>query len=177
MPCPPRFPVLVAALLCAGLVAPVRAADISNSVVAVVNGFPISEYDLSQRVGLYTVLSGMPATPGIRTQVLKYMEDEVLEMQEAVRRRITSVPKNDVDSAINNLTAASHLTQEQILSGLSQAGVKPEVLGNQVTAQLIWRRLVAERFSNGMPMTDDQLKESMDLYLNELQRNSIVEAR
>jgi hypothetical protein len=66
-------------------------ATISTGVVAIVNDFVISDYDLDQRIALFAATSGTQLTKEtiaqIRSQVLRSMEDEVLELQEAAKHR------------------------------------------------------------------------------------------
>ena len=65
----------------------------STGVAAIVNDFVISNYDLDQRTALFVATSGVRPTadnlPQIRAQVLRSLEDEVLELQEAKKHKIT----------------------------------------------------------------------------------------
>ena len=45
---------IAGALLCTVLSSFASAADTSNTVIAIVNGYLISDYDLGQHIGLYT---------------------------------------------------------------------------------------------------------------------------
>src|SRR3981081_579650 len=76
-----------------GAGAPMHTVQNSSGVTAIVNGFVISNYDLDQRIALFIATSGVRPTtdtlPQIRAQVLRSLEDEAIELQEAGKRRVT----------------------------------------------------------------------------------------
>jgi peptidyl-prolyl cis-trans isomerase SurA len=73
-------------------------ADDSDSVIATVNDESISEFELRQRVALYLALQGITQqlTPEqrtrMRTQILDVLESERVQLQEAVKKKITVSP-------------------------------------------------------------------------------------
>src|SRR4030081_1421086 len=73
--------------------ASITATQNSSGIAAFVNGFVISNYDLDQRTALFIATSGIRPTtdnlPQIRAQVLRHLEEEVIALQEANKRRIT----------------------------------------------------------------------------------------
>jgi peptidyl-prolyl cis-trans isomerase SurA len=136
----------------------------SSGIAAIVNDTVISDYDLDQRTALYVATSGVRPTKEnltqIRTQVLRSLEDEVLELQEANKHKI-SVTKADVDKALKNIADDNHVTIEQIAMTIKEAGVSPDVFRQQLAAQLTWQRLVAARYSSDVQISDQQVDEAM----------------
>src|SRR5712691_11337913 len=92
--------------------------QISSGVTAIVNGLVISNYDLEQRIALFIATSGVRPTsdnlPQIRAQVLRSLEDEAIELQEAGKRRVT-VTNAEVEKALQNIAADNKLSVPQIL--------------------------------------------------------------
>jgi peptidyl-prolyl cis-trans isomerase SurA len=140
-------------------------ATISTGVVAIVNDFVISDYDLDQRIALFAATSGTQLTKDtiaqIRQQVLRSMEDEVLELQEAAKHKIT-VTKADVDKAIQNIADDNHLNADQIIATITRAGVKADTFRQQVAAQLVWQRVVTARYGTDILINDQQIDEAME---------------
>ncbi|HEY4263870.1 MAG TPA: peptidylprolyl isomerase [Micropepsaceae bacterium] len=136
----------------------------STGVAAIVNDFVISNYDLDQRVALFVTTSGVRPTrdnlPQIRAQVLRSLEDEVLELQEAKKHKLT-IAKTEVDKALQNIAEDNKLTVDQILKTIGQAGVTPTTFRQQVTAQLTWQKLVAARYGADVTVSDSQVDEAM----------------
>ncbi len=138
---------------------------VSTGVAAIVNDYVISDYDLNQRVALFIATSGVRPTPEtlaqIRTQVLRSVEDEVLQLQEAARHKIT-VAKADVDRALQNISNENKIPMEQILSTVTNAGVTVETFRQQIAAQLTWQRVVAARYGTDILINDQQVNEAME---------------
>jgi peptidyl-prolyl cis-trans isomerase SurA len=143
----------------------ITAKKISTGVAAIVNDFVISEYDLDQRTALFLATSGVRPTkeslPQIRAQVLRSLEDEVLELQEATKHKI-SVNKTDVDKALQNIADDNHLTVAQIVGSITMNGVVVETFRQQVAAQIIWQKLVSARYGTDILINDSQVDEAMD---------------
>ena len=138
---------------------------ISTGVAAIVNDYVISDYDLNQRVALFIATSGVRPTPEtlaqIRTQVLRSVEDEVLQLQEAAKHKIT-VSKIEVDRALQNISNDNKIPVEQILSTVTNAGVTVETFRQQLAAQLTWQRVVAARYGTDILINDEQVSEAME---------------
>lgn len=138
---------------------------VSTGVAAIVNDYVISDYDLNQRVALFIATSGVRPTPEtlaqIRTQVLRSVEDEVLQLQEAAKHKIT-VSKVEVDRALQNISNDNKIPVEQILSTVTNAGVTVETFRQQLAAQLTWQRVVAARYGTDILINDEQVNEAME---------------
>jgi peptidyl-prolyl cis-trans isomerase SurA len=130
-----------------------------------VNDFVISNYDLDQRTALFVATSGVRPTKDtlvqIRAQVLRSMEDEVLELQEANKHKI-NVSKAEVDRALKNIADDNKLSVDQILASITQAGVTTETFRQQVAAQLVWQKLVSARYGTDILVNDQQVDEAME---------------
>ena len=140
-------------------------AQTSNGAAAFVNGVVISNYDLDQRTALFVATSGVRLTqenlPQIRGQVLRALEDELIELQEAGKRRIT-VAKAEVDKALQNIASDNNLSVAQILNTLKQAGVAEAVFAQQLTAQIIWQKLVSARYGSDVRVNEQDIDEAMN---------------
>ena len=136
----------------------------STGVAAIVNEFVISNYDLDQRTALFAATSGVALGKDneaqIRAQILRSLQDEVIELQEASKRKITT-SRAEVERAVQSIAQDNKLTVDQLLGRLAQAGVTAATFTQQVTAQLIWQKLVAARFGADIAVTDQQIDEAM----------------
>ena len=137
----------------------------STGIAATVNETVISNYDVDQRTALFVATSGVSPTkdnlPQIRGQVLRSLEDEVIETQEANKHRITAT-KAEVEKALGNIAADNKLTVEQIMSAIGQAGVSAATFIQQLSAQIIWQKLVAARYGSDVRVTEQQVDEAMN---------------
>jgi peptidyl-prolyl cis-trans isomerase SurA len=136
----------------------------TTGIAAIVNDYVISDYDLNQRTALFVSTSGVRPTKEtlatIRAQVLRSLEDEVLELQEAQKHKI-SVTKGEVDKALQNIAEDNHLNVDQIVDTVKKAGVSVETLRQQIAAQLTWQRLVTARYGTDIFISDQQVDDAM----------------
>ena len=137
----------------------------STGIAAIVNEFVISNYDLDQRTALFVATSGVRPTaenlPQIRAQVLRTLEDEAIELQEAGKHKVTAT-KAEVEKALQKIAEDNKLTVAQILNTIGQAGVAATTFVQQISAQIIWQKLVAARYGADVLVTDQQVDEAMN---------------
>ncbi len=93
--------------------------DDSDGIAAMVNDESISDYEVRQRVALYLATSGInqqlteEQRKRIRGQILDKLEDEKVQLQEAVKKKITVSP-TEVDKRINLMMADNRFNIAQL---------------------------------------------------------------
>jgi peptidyl-prolyl cis-trans isomerase SurA len=133
----------------------------SDGIAATVNDESISDYELRQRIALYIATSGLhPSAEDmkrIRSQMLDRLEDEKIQLQEAVKNHITVSPV-EVDKAVNGLLDQNHLTIQQLRNILTNAGASEVALRSQITAQLAWQKTVQDKYSDLVNISPAQVE-------------------
>lgn len=136
--------------------------DDSNSIVATVNDESISDYEVRQRVALYLATSGITQqlTPEqkkrIREQILENLEAEKIQLQEAVKKKITVSP-TEVDKRINAMMADNKFTIQALRQTLTAAGASEEALRAQITASIAWMKAVQEEYGDRVNVTPEMV--------------------
>jgi peptidyl-prolyl cis-trans isomerase SurA len=134
-----RLPRIAAAALLFGLASAGTAH--AQSIVAVVNGAPISSMDVQSRGNLMR-LSGAAVSP---KQVLEELVEERLKMLEA--RRVNLLPTDrEVDLIFAGMAARSKMTPAQLTQALAGRGVNASTLKSRIRAELGWREFVRQKF-------------------------------
>lgn len=136
-----------------------------DSLVAIVNDSPITDYELRQRVALFAATSGgrMPTAAemkDIREQVLKTLETERLELLEANKNKIT-VSAEEVDKAIDNITKDNHLSMDQLNQMLSKSNVAIATLRAQIAAQIAWSKTVEDQYGDQVKVSQGNIDAEM----------------
>lgn len=103
------------------------------SLVATVNGTPITSYDVDQRVALHRISGGA----GTQSAALNELIDEVLQLEEAERRGIF-VTAGQVEAAFSQIASQVGLGVSQFNGALREAGVDPDTLRRRLRAQIAW---------------------------------------
>ncbi|HEX4028149.1 MAG TPA: peptidylprolyl isomerase [Rhizomicrobium sp.] len=130
----------------------------SDSIVATVNDESISDYELRQRVALYLALNGITQQltaeqhTRIRNQILEVLESEKLQLQEAVKKKITVSPV-EVDKRLNAMMQDYHFTIDQLRQNLAKAGASEDALRSQITASIAWQKTVQDEYGDDVNIT------------------------
>ncbi|HWX89906.1 MAG TPA: SurA N-terminal domain-containing protein, partial [Rhizomicrobium sp.] len=146
-----------------------KAAGDSDSIVATVNDESISDFELRQRVALYLALNGITQqlTPEqrtrIRTQILEVLEAEKVQLQEAVKKKITVSPV-EVDKRINGMMQDYHFTLDQLRQNLAGAGASEDALRAQITASIAWQKAVQDEYGDRVNITPEMVQVEMARY-------------
>jgi len=161
-------PCLVVGLRCAG-----GATAQETRIAAIVNDDVVSLNDLSNRMMLVMRSSGMEDNQQTRdrigSQVLRSLIDERLQMQEAKRVNVT-VPKEEIEQALGRIEQQNNMAKGAIDEFLKKAGIPRVSLVEQITASLAWAKLVRNRLSQDVTISEEEVTEA----LNHLKQNTDV---
>src|SRR5689334_4943467 len=139
---------LAAAALLLGLLAAGPAG--AQQVAAMVNGEPITTFDIEQR-SKFIQLSAHKATS--RQEVLDQLIDEKLKVQEAGRYNVDA-PKPDVERAMSNMASRAGMNLDQFTQVLAGRGVKIDTIRSRMRAEIAWNNLVRARFPATLSVED-----------------------
>jgi peptidyl-prolyl cis-trans isomerase SurA len=140
--------------------------DDTDGIAATVNDESISDYEVRQRVALYLATSGInqqltaEQRNRIRNQILDKLEDEKVQLQEAVKKKITVSP-TEVDKRINAMMSDNRFTITQLRATLAQAGASEDALRAQITASLAWMKAVQDEYSDRVNVTPEMVDAEM----------------
>jgi peptidyl-prolyl cis-trans isomerase SurA len=151
-----------AALIAAALLAGASIAR-AQEVVALVDGIPITEYDVAQRTKL-DQLSTQKAPA--RQQVIDELINEILEVREAKRFGI-DVPDADVERSYANIASHMGIDSQKLTQILANAGSSEQSLKSRLRAQIAWNALVRGRFKASLEVPDSDVEAELQLHKSE----------
>jgi peptidyl-prolyl cis-trans isomerase SurA len=130
-----------AALALTGSWSPVHA-----QVAVMVNGEPITQYDIEQRSKLIMLSTKkMPE----RQQVVDELIDEKVKIKEGKKFGIDP-STSDVDQSYASMSSRMHITPEQLTKSLESQGIRPDTLKSRVRADMVWSNLVRGRYKESL---------------------------
>ena len=133
-------------------------------IAAVVNDDVISAYDLASRIHMVAVSSNLPDTPEVRQriggQVLRSLIDEKLQLQEGKKQSVTAT-EEEVNNALAQIEKQNNMKAGQLDEFLKQRGVDRAAIVSQVTASLIWAKLVRRMATQNTEIADEEIDETM----------------
>jgi peptidyl-prolyl cis-trans isomerase SurA len=152
---------LSGALLLAVVASPAQAQEIMR-IAAVVNDEVISVYDLSARMRLVLISSGLEDTEEARNrlvpQVLRGLVDERLQLQEAKRLNL-SVRQDHIDDALHKIEEQNEMAAGGLDAFLGRAGVDRATIEEQVRAGISWARLLERESKLSVIVTEEEVDE------------------
>lgn len=133
-------------------------------IAAVVNDDVISVADLSSRIRMIALSTAIPDTPEARkrvaAQILRTLVDEKLELQEAKRKNITA-SQEEIDKAVSSIAQQNKMTADQLYEVLKANGIQRSALTSQVTASIVWAKLIRQMAAETDPVSDDEIDAAM----------------
>jgi peptidyl-prolyl cis-trans isomerase SurA len=139
----------------------------SDGIAATVNDISVSEFEVRQRMALFLATAGIQPNDEekkrIRGQILEQLENEKLELQEAIKKHITVAPA-EVDNQINHMISDNHLTLAQLREVLSNAGSSEQALRTQLTAQIAWEKTVAAEYQERINISPAEVDAELARY-------------
>jgi peptidyl-prolyl cis-trans isomerase SurA len=154
--------IMAAAILLAG-------ASIARSqeVVALVNGEPITDLDITQRAKLEQLST--QKTPS-REDVLNTLINEILEVKEAKRFEV-NVPEAEVENSYANVAQHMGIDTQKLTEILDHAGSSAQSLKSRLKAQLAWSALIHGRFKASLEIPDVDVDAQLHLHQTDQQNN------
>ena len=126
-------------MICAS---PLRA----QSVVVMVNGEPITNYDIEQRSKLNFLTTHKPAD---RKQVIDELIDEKVKIKEAKKFGVDP-SSSDIDQSYASMSSRMRITPDQLTKSLEGQGIRPDTLKARIKAEMVWTSLVRGRYKESL---------------------------
>ena len=139
----------VALAVLAGGVSPSPA----QSVACMINGEPITNYDIEQRTKLnfLTTRKQMP-----RQEVIDELTNEKVKIKEAKKYGVDP-GVSDIDQAYAGMGTRMRLSPEQLTKSLEGSGVRPDTLKSRIKAEMVWTSLVRGRFKESLQIGEKEV--------------------
>lgn len=151
-------PIIAAALAAAAVLSAAPAARAQDgSVIAVVNGVPITSFDIPQRQRLLQVREGRAFS---REQALEDLIDDRIKFAEARRFRVEA-NETQVNQAYAQVAQRSGIDPRALDQVLRAQGIEPRVYRGKLRADLSWSNIVGARYGRTIFVTDTQLVEAI----------------
>ena len=123
-----------------------------TSIEVVVNGRPITSYDVSQRVALQRIGGETASTRAATEQLI----EEAIPLSEFERLGGT-LPEGQVDAAFQSIARQVNLSVSEFNTALRQAGVNQDSLRARLEAQIAWQGLVERRLVQNSPVRNEDV--------------------
>jgi peptidyl-prolyl cis-trans isomerase SurA len=132
-------------------------------IAAVVNDEVISVFDLVSRMRLVMISSNIADTPETRKrigpQILRSLIDEKLELQEAKKQNI-SATDSEINNGLAQIEKQNNMKPGQLNEFMKVRGIDRGALLDQLTASIVWAKLVRRLAAQTTEISDDEIDEA-----------------
>jgi peptidyl-prolyl cis-trans isomerase SurA len=143
----------LALLVAAGWTSPSSA----QTVVLMVNGEPITNFDIEQRAKL-DALSTHKMPP--RDQVINELIDDKVKIKEAKKYGIDPTA-SEVDAMFASMGSRMRLNPDQLAKTLENQGIRPETLKAKMRADSVWASLVRGRYKDSLIVNEKDVQSAI----------------
>ena len=125
----------------------------AQTVAVMVNGDPITNYDIEQRGKLNFLTTHKPA---VRQDVINELIDEKVKIKEGKKYGVDP-SSSDIDQSYASMGQRMRITAEQLTKSLESQGVRPDTLKSRLRADMVWTSLVRGRFKQSLQVGEKEV--------------------
>ncbi|WP_424631898.1 SurA N-terminal domain-containing protein [Bradyrhizobium sp. SYSU BS000235] len=126
----------------------------AQSVAAIVNGEPITNLDIEQRIKLTTLTTRK--TPS-RQEALDELINDKVKVKEGKKYGL-DMSTTDIDAAFGNMASRMRMNSDQLVKTLEGHGIRPETLKSRIKADMTWGNLVRGRFQSSLVVNEKDIR-------------------
>ena len=125
----------------------------AQTVAVMVNGEPITNYDIEQRSKLNFLTTHKPP---VRQQVIEELIDEKVKIKEGKKFGVDPTA-SDIDQSYAAMSSRMRITPDQLTKSLESQGIRPETLKARMKAEMVWTSLVRGRFKESLQVGEKEV--------------------
>jgi peptidyl-prolyl cis-trans isomerase SurA len=130
----------------------------AQQILAMVNGDPITAFDVEQRMKLLKLTDHKTLT---QKEALEVLIDDRAKLKEAKRFSL-DLSKSEVDEQFDSMARRMKVPTAQLEKALEQQGIRPETLKARIKADFIWSQLVRGRFTQSLLVGEKEIRQAMN---------------
>ncbi len=131
----------------------------AQTVAVMVNGEPITNYDIEQRTKLTTLSTHKTPT---RQEVIEDLINEKVKIREAKKFGVDPTT-SDIDSAYAGMSSRMHTTPELLTKSLEGQGIRADTLKARIKADMVWGSLVRGRFKESLQVGEKDVAAAVEV--------------
>jgi peptidyl-prolyl cis-trans isomerase SurA len=131
----------------------------AQTVAVMVNGEPITNYDIEQRSKL-TALTTHKAPS--RQSVIEDLINEKVKIKEAKKFGVDPTA-SDIDAAFAQMSSRMRITPDALAKSLESQGIRADTLKARIKAEMVWGSLVRGRFKESLQVGEKDVQAALQV--------------
>jgi peptidyl-prolyl cis-trans isomerase SurA len=152
-PLPRLAPLLLPCAVVLAVLAGANSPLWAQSVACMINGDPITNFDIEQRTKLNFLTTHKQST---RQDVISELTDEKVKIKEAKKYGVDP-SGSDIDQSFGSMASRMRISTDQLAKSLESQGVRPETLKARLRAEMVWTSLVRGRFKESLQVGEKEV--------------------
>ncbi len=129
----------------------------AQTVAVMVNGEPITDFDIEQRSKLDFLSTRKPSD---RKEVINALIDEKVKIKEGKKFGVDPSVA-DIDQAFAGMGQRMHITADQLTATLEKQGIRADTLKARIKADMVWTSLVRGRYKEKLQIGEKDVNEAV----------------
>jgi peptidyl-prolyl cis-trans isomerase SurA len=125
----------------------------AQSVAVLVNGEPITNYDIDQRSKLDLLSTHKPTA---RQEVIEELINEKVKIKEAKQFGVDP-SISDIDASFADMSSRMRITPDQLSKSLENSGIRADTLKQRIRADMVWTALVRGRYKESLQVGEKEV--------------------
>ena len=142
----PRLPQLILGCAVALALIAIGSPSHAQTVAVMVNGEPITNYDIEQRMKLNFLSTRKPA---VRQDVINDLINEKVKIKEGKKFGVDP-SASDIDQSFAQMSARMRTTPEALGKSLESQGIRTDTLKSRMKAEMVWTSLIRGRYKGSL---------------------------
>jgi peptidyl-prolyl cis-trans isomerase SurA len=131
----------------------------AQTVAVMVNGEPITNYDIEQRSKLTNLTTHKTPT---RQEVIDDLINEKVKVKEGKRFGVDP-SASDIDLSFTAMSTRMRITPEQLTKSLESQGIRADTLKARIKAEMVWSSLVRGRFKESLQVGEKDVAAAVEV--------------
>lgn len=145
----------------------------AQTVVVMVNGEPITDFDIAQRSKLdFLTTHKQPS----RQDVVNELIDEKVKIKEAKKYGVDP-GGSDINQAYGQMASRMRISPDQLSKSLESQGIRPDTLKFRIKADMVWTSLVRGRYKERLQVGESDVAAAAKAESGETQQADAFEYR
>lgn len=135
----------------------------TSKILLIVNGAPITELDLNQRIKLVTLNSGagtVQLSQAQRAEIMESLIQERLQIKVAKDKKVVVGPQ-EIEDTLQGMAQENNMTSQQLVSYLKSNGISKDTLTNRIRAQLYWMKYIRQQYGPVIHVSDSEVERNL----------------
>jgi peptidyl-prolyl cis-trans isomerase SurA len=143
----------------------------AQTVAVMVNGEPITNYDIEQRGKLNVLTTHKPAD---RQQVINELIDEKVKIKEGKKFGVDP-GVSDIDQSYTEMASRMRITPDQLTKSLESQGIRADTLKARIKADMVWTSLVRGRYKESLQVGEKDVAAAIQVSGDDKQNTEAFE--